>query len=64
MNLCVNMLIEWLREDADPLIERVLWLDQSGKKVVTIDISLKNTKALPRLRTREEIELVGQLAMA
>jgi len=58
MNLAVNILIEWLREDADPLIERVLWLDQYGKNVVTIDISLKNTKALPRLRTREEIDLV------
>src|SRR2546423_15512817 len=57
MNLCINMLIEWLREDANSLIERLLWLDPSGTDLVTIDISLKNTRALPRLRTREEIEL-------
>lgn len=58
MNLAVNMLIEWIREDADPLIERVLWIDQFGKNAITIDISLKNTRALPRVRTREEIDLV------
>ena len=57
MNLAINMLIEWLRDDGDALIERLLWLDPSGRDLVTIDINLKNTRTLPRLRTREEIEL-------
>lgn len=52
------MLIEWVRDDAKPLVERILWIDRLETNVVTIDINLKNTKALPRSRTREEIELI------
>jgi hypothetical protein len=57
MYLSINMLIEWLIQDADPLVERLLWSNAPGTLVVTIDINLKNLKALPRLRTRDEIEV-------
>src|SRR5260221_1349569 len=56
MNLSINMLIEWLSNDASPLVERVLWMDASAEDIVTIDISLKNVRALPIWRKREEIE--------
>ena len=46
MSLCLNMLLEWQRDEADTRIERLLWLDPSGTDVVTIEIN--NRKALPK----------------
>jgi putative transposase len=56
MNLSINMLIEWLSNDATSLVERLLWMDASAEDIVTIDINLKNVRALPIWRKREEIE--------
>lgn len=53
MQLCVNMLIEWISAESDPHVERVLWLDPGGQQVVMIDIFDSN--ALPVLWERSAV---------
>jgi hypothetical protein len=48
------MLLEWQRDEAEPCIERLLWLSSSGTDVVTIEIN--NRKALPRWQKSRELE--------
>jgi len=38
MNLTVNMLFVCLEESAPPRIERILWIEQGGSRIATIDI--------------------------
>lgn len=53
--IVVNIIIEWMApDDVAMTLERVLWCDPRGKSVVVIDIN--DPKALPTIRTREEIE--------
>ncbi len=56
MPLCVNMLVEWFTSQAtDQLkIERILWIDPSGTKVVMFDV--EDEKALPVWREYSELE--------
>src|SRR6266700_4276292 len=54
--LYTDMLIEYRFDEGKILTERILWIDPSGKIIVTIDINRKNKHALPVWKTREEIE--------
>jgi putative transposase len=54
MNLCINQVLEWLPDNETAHIFRVLWIEQSGTDVVTIE--LLNSKALPRRHKVREIE--------
>jgi hypothetical protein len=54
MSLCVNLLLEWLHEQTEVRIERVLWIDPSGTDVVTIEID--NPKALPVWQKCKDLE--------
>lgn len=54
MYLYVNMLIDWMTENPEPNIERVLWMNVDGTHVVMIDIF--DLKALPVLREYGEIQ--------
>ncbi len=54
MNLTVNMLFLCLEEPAPPRIERILWIEQGGPRIVTIDIQDK--KAWPILHDRTFLE--------
>lgn len=56
MNLSVNMLVEWkVRPEGklDPLVERIIWIDQSATDCITIEITQE--RVLPKLRTCEDI---------
>src|SRR5260221_1410519 len=54
MNLTVNMLFVCLEEPAPPRIERILWIEQGGSRIATIDIQDK--KAWPILHDRTFFE--------
>lgn len=54
MLIQVNTLIEWQAAEGDPLIERVLWMDEDRTGIYTIDINDK--KAWPIFQRYEEIE--------
>jgi putative transposase len=54
MHLQVNMLIEWIAEESEPCIERVLWIDSNGRHAAVIDVL--DPKALPVLQECEMIE--------
>ncbi len=54
MNLCINQVLEWLPDNETAHIFRVLWIEQSGTDVVTIE--LLNSKALPIWHKAKEIE--------
>ena len=54
MNLTVNMLLLCLEEPAPPRIERILWIEQGGPRIATIDIQDK--KAWPILHDRTFLE--------
>ena len=54
MNLWVNMLLEWSKPSAESRIERILWIDQSGTDVVTIEIPDKTS--LPTWQKSQELE--------
>ena len=54
MNLTVNMLFLCLEEPAPPRIERILWIEQGGSRIATIDIQDK--KAWPILHDRTFLE--------
>jgi hypothetical protein len=54
MSLCLNLLLEWESDEADPCIERLLWLDPSGTDAVTIEIN--NRKALPKWQKLKDLE--------
>src|SRR5438046_9947662 len=49
-----NMLFQWQDGCAPPRIERVLWIEQAGSRVITIDIH--NKKAWPEVHDRELLE--------
>ncbi len=55
MNLCVNMLIAWHKEEGQsvPVIERILWIDSAAIQVIVIEISDK--RVLPKLRFCNDI---------
>jgi hypothetical protein len=48
------MLLEWESDEAEPCIERLLWLDPSGTDAVTIEIN--NRKALPKWQKIKDLE--------
>lgn len=54
MNLWVNMLLEWSNPYLESRIERILWIDQSGTDVVTIEIN--QPRALPIWQKSLELE--------
>lgn len=54
MNLTVNMLYMRHEEPAPPRIERILWIEQGGPRIATIDIQDK--KAWPILHDRTFLE--------
>ena len=54
MHLQVNVLIEWIAEESEPCIERVLWIDSIGRHAAVIDVL--DPKALPVLQECEMIE--------
>ena len=54
MHLQVNVLIEWIAEESEPCIERVLWIDSNGRHAAVIDVL--DPKALPVLQECEMIE--------
>lgn len=54
MNLMKNMLFQWQDGSVPPLIERILWIEQAGSRVITIDIHDK--KAWPEVHDRELLE--------
>ncbi len=54
MHLMVNMLVQWQDGTVPPPIERILWIEQAGSRVVTIDIQDK--KAWPVLHDRAFLE--------
>src|SRR5579884_838632 len=54
MNLTVNMLFQWQDGSTPPRIERILWIEQAGSRIVTIDILDK--KAWPILYDRAVLE--------
>jgi hypothetical protein len=45
MRLCVNQLVEWLDDEGQPHIERVLWIDPSHTDAYLFDV--QNPKAMP-----------------
>jgi hypothetical protein len=57
MKLAINEVIEWLDDGSLVHVERVLYIDSSGTKMVTIDIDPENKKALPVWRKCEEVSL-------
>jgi hypothetical protein len=54
MYLTVNMLLQWQDGSVPPRIDRVLWIEQAGSRIVTIDI--RDEKAWPVLHNRAYIE--------
>ncbi|WP_066344861.1 Mu transposase C-terminal domain-containing protein [Geminocystis sp. NIES-3708] len=54
MSILVNMLLEWLDDEGNNVIERVLWVDSLTDNVVLIEIN--NSKALPTWRKLSELE--------
>ena len=54
MRLMKNMLFQWQDGCVPPRIERVLWIEQAGSRVITIDIHDK--KAWPEVHDRELLE--------
>lgn len=54
MHLKTNMLFQWKDESNTPQIERILWIEQTGSRVVTIDVQKKN--AWPVLHDRTALE--------
>jgi len=55
ISIVVNMIVEWLESDTSAnSLERVLWCDPGGEAVIMIPI--QDSKSLPIVRTREEIE--------
>ena len=54
MSLCLNMLLGWQRDEAEPCTERLLWFDPSGTDAVTIEIN--NRKALPKWQKLKDLE--------
>src|SRR5436305_11057603 len=54
MNLTVNMLFQWPVGADHPRIERILWIEQGGSRIVTIDIQDK--KAWPVIHDRAFLE--------
>ena len=55
MSLWVNMLLLFHLSNDQVSIERILWIDSSGKDVVTIEIN--NPKALPIWKQGQELEV-------
>ena len=54
-NIILNAVIEWLDTTVEKtLVERVLWLSRNGETLYVICIN--DSKALPVLRTRDEVE--------
>lgn len=62
--LYTNMLIKYRFDEGKILTERILWIDPSGKNIVTIDINRKNKHALPIWKTRQEIEYALEMEQA
>lgn len=54
MNILVNVLLEWLDDEGNNVIERVLWIDSLTDHVVLIEIN--NPKALPTWHKLSELE--------
>lgn len=54
MNLWVNQLLEWHTGEATGRIKRLLWIDEFGTDVVTIELS--NSKAIPIWQKCLELE--------
>ena len=54
MHLMVNTLVQWQDGSVPPRIDRVLWIEQAGSRVITIDIRDKN--AWPALHDRAFLE--------
>lgn len=54
MSILVNILLEWLDDKGNNVIERVLWIDSLTDNVVLIEIN--NSKALPTWRKLSELE--------
>ncbi len=54
MYLMKNMLIQWQGGSVPPRTERILWIEQAGSRIITIDIYDK--KAWPEVHDRELIE--------
>jgi len=54
MHLMVNTLVQWQDGSVPPRIDRILWIEQAGSRVITIDIQDK--KAWPVLHDRAFLE--------
>ncbi len=52
MNLCINQLFQWNNEGAR--IERILWIEDAGQRLVTIDVTDK--QAWPSFIERSFLE--------
>ncbi|MDD2336635.1 MAG: Mu transposase C-terminal domain-containing protein [Geobacteraceae bacterium] len=52
--IIINSIIEWIAENDNTLMERVLWVEHSGESIIVI--SLDDLKALPFFRMKAEIE--------
>lgn len=51
MYLKTNMLFQWQDGSASPRIERILWIEQAGSLVITIDIQNEKAWPVPHNRT-------------
>src|SRR6266568_20775 len=54
MNLTVNMLFQWQTGSDAPRTERILWIEQAGSRIVTID--MQDKKAWPVVHDRTFLE--------